>query len=130
VPITLKDSLRVRGVRSTFGGLPPYAWHRPRSDSKVAERLRHAGAIVLGRTNLPLLALDWQCNNPFFRSCMNPWDLARTPGGSSGGAAAALAAGFAPLELGSDLGGSIRYPAHCRSTISGRKAWRCRSNDC
>lgn len=113
VPITLKDSLRVRGVRSTFGGLPPYAWHRPRSDSKVAERLRQAGAIVLGRTNLPLLALDWQCNNPFFRTCVNPWDLARTPGGSSGGAAAALAAGFAPLELGSDLGGSIRYPAHC-----------------
>lgn len=113
VPITLKDSLRVRGVRSTFGAMPPYARHLPRTDSKVAERLRQAGAIVTGRTNVPLMALDWQCNNPFFEECVNPWDFTRTPGGSSGGAAAALAAGFTPLELGSDLGGSIRYPAHC-----------------
>lgn len=113
VPITLKDSLRVRGVRSTFGGMPFYANYLPRTDSKLAERLRQAGAIVIGRTNLPLMALDWQCNNPFFEECVNPWDSTRTPGGSSGGAAAALAAGFTPLELGSDLGGSIRYPAHC-----------------
>jgi amidase len=113
VPLTLKDSLRVRGVRSTFGGLPLYARHVPRTDAKVAARLRDAGAIVMGRTNLPLLALDWQCNNPFFEECVNPWDFSRTPGGSSGGSAAALAAGFTPLELGSDLGGSIRYPAHC-----------------
>jgi amidase len=113
VPITLKDSLRVRGVRSTFGGMPPYARYLPRTDCQVAARLREAGAIVVGRTNLPLMALDWQCNNPFFAEGVNPWDLTRTPGGSSGGAAAALAAGFTPLELGSDLGGSIRYPAHC-----------------
>ena len=66
VPITLKDSLRVRGVRSTFGGMPFYANYLPRTDSKLAERLRQAGAIVIGRTNLPLMALDWQCNNPFF----------------------------------------------------------------
>jgi amidase len=113
VPITLKDSLRVRGVRSTFGGLPGYARHLPASDCKLMERLRQAGAIVLGRTNLPLMALNWQCDNPFYKEGLNPWDPTRTPGGSSGGAAAALAAGFAPLELGSDLGGSIRYPAHC-----------------
>ncbi len=113
VPITLKDSLRVRGVRSTFGGLPLFARHMPRSDCKVAERLRQSGAIILGRTNLPLMALDWQCNNLFYKECVNPWDFTRTPGGSSGGSAAALAAGFTPLELGSDLGGSIRYPAHC-----------------
>ncbi len=113
VPITLKDSLRVRGVLSTFGGLPPYAWHHPRTDCKVSERLRQAGAIVIGRTNLPLMALNWQCDNPFYKEGVNPWDHKRTPGGSSGGAAAALAAGFAPLDLGSDLGGSIRYPAHC-----------------
>lgn len=113
IPITLKDSLRVRGVRSTFGGLPPYAWHRPRTDAKVSERLRQAGAIILGRTNLPLMALNWQCDNPFYKEGVNPWDPKRTPGGSSGGSAAALAAGFAPLENGTDLGGSIRYPAHC-----------------
>jgi amidase len=113
VPITLKDSLRVRGVRSAFGGLPPYCWHRPRTDCKVSERLRQAGAIVIGRTNLPLMALNWQCDNPFYKEGVNPWDYQRTPGGSSGGSAAALAAGFAPLELGTDLGGSIRYPAHC-----------------
>jgi amidase len=113
VPITLKDSLRVRGVRSTFGGLPPYAKHLPTADCKVVARLRQAGAIVIGRTNLPLMALNFQCDNPFYEEGKNPWDLLRTPGGSSGGAAAALAAGFAPLELGSDLGGSIRNPAHC-----------------
>lgn len=113
VPMTLKDSLRVRGLRSTFGGLPPFYFHVPESDSTLAARLRRAGAIFIGRTNLPLMALDWQCHNPFFGEGKNPWDLARTPGGSSGGAAAAVAAGFSPLELGSDLGGSIRYPAHC-----------------
>lgn len=113
VPITLKDSLRVRGVLSTFGGMPPYAKHLPRTDSRVSERLRQAGAIVLGRTNLPLMALNWQCDNLFYKEGLNPWDHSRTPGGSSGGSAAALAAGFTPLELGSDLGGSIRYPAHC-----------------
>lgn len=113
VPITLKDSLRVRGVSSTYGGLPGFARHKPSQDCRLMERLRRAGVIVLGRTNLPLLALNWQCDNPFFAECVNPWDDARTPGGSSGGAAAALAAGFSPLDLGSDLGGSIRYPAHC-----------------
>jgi amidase len=113
VPLTLKDSLRVRGVRSTFGGLPGFGWRHPRTDAEVAARLRRAGAIVLGRTNLPLGALNWQCDNPFYAEGLNPWDERRTPGGSSGGSAAALASGFTPLELGSDLGGSIRYPAHC-----------------
>ena len=112
VPITLKDSLRVAGVRSTFGGLPLYARYVPKTDCQVMARLRQAGVIVLGRSNLPLLALNYQCDNPFYKEGKNPWDLTRTPGGSSGGAAAALAAGFAALELGSDLGGSIRVPAH------------------
>lgn len=113
VPITIKDAVRIRGVRSTFGGLPPFYWHKPRTDCVLIDRLRQAGAIFTGRTNLPLMALDWQCHNPFFKVGLNPWDLTRTPGGSSGGSAAALAAGFTSLELGSDLGGSIRYPAHC-----------------
>lgn len=113
LPILLKDGVRVRGVRSTFGGVPMYFQHRPASDCKLVARLREAGAIVLGRSNLPLMALDWQCSSPFLGTAQNPWDQQRTPGGSSGGAAAALAAGFTALELGSDLGGSIRYPAHC-----------------
>lgn len=113
LPLLLKDASRVKGVRSTFGALPQYALHMPSSDATLVHRLRQAGAIVLGRTNLPLLSLDWQCRNPLFAETVNPWDASRTPGGSSGGAAAALATGMTPLELGSDLGGSIRYPAHC-----------------
>lgn len=113
VPLTLKDSLRVRDVPSTFGVVPTSMAMRPTSDCVLAARLRQSGAILLGRTNLPLAALDWQCNNLVLEECVNPWDPHRTPGGSSGGAAAALAAGFTPLEVGSDLGGSIRYPAHC-----------------
>jgi amidase len=113
VPITIKDAFRVKGIRSTYGAAPEYLHSIPRSDCDQVRRLREAGAIVLGRTNIPFLALDWQCRSPFFPEGKNPWDLARTPGGSSGGSAAALAAGFTPLELGSDLGGSIRYPSHC-----------------
>jgi amidase len=75
--------------------------------------LRRAGAVFLGRTAVPFACFDWQCRPPLRRECVNPLDDARTPGGSSGGAAAALAAGFTPLELGSDVAGSIRYPAHC-----------------
>jgi amidase len=113
VPLLIKDSYRVRGIRSTFGGLPQFYNHIPKSDCEQVRRLRDAGAIILGRTNLPLLAFDWQSRNPLFKEAKNPFDFSRTPGGSSGGAAAAVAAGFAPLDLGSDLGGSTRYPSHC-----------------
>lgn len=113
VPVLIKDSYRVRGIRSTFGGLPQFHKHIPATDCELVCRLRDAGAIIMGRTNVPLLAFDWQSRNPLFSEAKNPFDLSRTPGGSSGGAAAAVSAGFAPLDLGSDLGGSIRYPSHC-----------------
>lgn len=112
VPITIKDAFRVQDSPTTYG-LPQYSRYRPRTDCEPVRALRQAGAIVMGRTNVPLAVFDWQCKNPIYGETKNPWDLSRTPGGSSGGAAAALAAGFTPIELGSDVGGSIRYPAHC-----------------
>jgi amidase len=111
LPITIKDTFDVAGLRTTYG-------HRlsgrnvPARNATVVERLVAAGAIVLGHTNVPEGAHDWQCVSPFFGRTSNPWDLARTPGGSSGGAAAAVAAGLSPLDVGSDAAGSIRVPAH------------------
>ena len=86
--------------------------HRSRRRGAVA-RLKAAGAVVLGKTNVPTMLADWQTLNPIYGVTNNPWRLDRTPGGSSGGSAAALAAGYVSLELGSDLGGSLRVPAHC-----------------
>jgi amidase len=111
VPCTIKDTLEVAGVRTTAGS-PQYANHLPVRDAVVVARLRSAGAVLLGKTNVPPLASDWQSNNPIFGTTNNPWDVARTPGGSTGGGAAALAAGLSFLEPGSDIGGSIRVPAH------------------
>jgi amidase len=84
----------------------------PARDAAIVARLRAAGVVILGKTNVPPLAADWQSNNPIFGVSNNPWDLTRTPGGSTGGGAAALAAGLTFLEPGSDIGGSIRIPAH------------------
>lgn len=112
VPMTVKDGFRVAGSRSSFG-LPHLKFYRPAADCEVVARLRRAGAVILGRTAVPFACFDWQCRPPLARTCRNPLDPARTPGGSSGGAAAALAARFTPLELGTDVAGSIRYPAHC-----------------
>ena len=85
---------------------------RPEADALAVQRLKAAGAIVIGKTNVPADLTDWQSYNDIYGTTNNPWDLSRTPGGSSGGSAAALAAGFVPLELGSDIGGSLRAPAH------------------
>lgn len=112
LPMTLKDSLRVKDLRSTYG-LLPFRNHRPKNDSLLAKALRDEGIVFLGRTAVPTGAFDWNCRNQVYAECVNPFDHSRTPGGSSGGAAAAIALGLSPLELGSDLGGSIRYPAHC-----------------
>lgn len=112
VPMTIKDAFRVAGTRSTFG-VPLLRWYRPRTDCEAVARLRRAGAVVLGRTAVPFACFDWQCRPPLGRECVNPFDPTRTPGGSSGGAAAALAARLTPLELGTDVAGSTRYPAHC-----------------
>src|SRR5918912_1594146 len=109
LPLTVKDCLNVQGMRSTAGVLQ-YADHVAHEDSRLVARLRSAGAIIVGKTNVPPLAQDWQTDNPVFGRTNNPWDLELTPGGSTGGAAA-LAAGLTPLEYGSDIGGSIRVPA-------------------
>jgi amidase len=111
VPLTIKDCFETAGIRTT-SGFSPLRAHVPTEDATVVTRLRAAGAIVMGKTNLALLATDWQTNNPVFGRTTNPWDEARTCGGSSGGSAAAVAAGLTPLDVGSDLGGSIRVPAH------------------
>ncbi len=111
VPLTIKDSFETAGLRSTSGA-PELSAHIPAHHASAVQRLVDAGAIVFGKTNLPTFAMDLQSYNPLFGCTHNPWDLARTPGGSSGGAAAALAAGLTGLELGSDIGGSIRTPAH------------------
>lgn len=111
LPLTLKDTWEVAGMASTAGA-PALAGHRPDRHSDVAERLEAAGAIILGKTNVPLYATDLQSYNKLFGVTRNPYDPERTPGGSSGGAAAALAGGLTPLEVGSDLAGSIRTPAH------------------
>ena len=84
----------------------------PPEDALIVARAKAAGAIVLGKTNVPVALADWQSFNEIYGTTNNPWDLGRTPGGSSGGSAAALAAGYVPLELGSDIGGSLRAPAH------------------
>jgi amidase len=111
VPITIKDNIAVAGMKTT-SSLPALAHYMPAADAPVVERLRKAGAIIMGKTNLPVFAMDLQTNSPVFGLTNNPWDLARTPGGSSGGAAAAVAAGLSALEIGNDLGGSIRIPSH------------------
>jgi amidase len=111
VPFTLKDAHATAGVRTTTG-FPPLADYIPKEDGTVAARLKTAGGILIGKTNVPVLLADFQTSNPIFGRTNNPWDTARTPGGSSGGAAAALASGMTPFEVGTDLSASIRLPAH------------------
>lgn len=110
LPMTLKESINVRGLRTTVG-MPFWKDFRSEHDSPVAAAVKAAGAIIMGKTNVPQMLADWQSSNPIHGRTRNPWNVALTPGGSSGGSAAALAAGLAPLEFGSDIGGSIRVPA-------------------
>ncbi|MEM9243153.1 MAG: amidase [Pseudomonadota bacterium] len=111
LPITIKESFNVTGLPTTWGNSVYKNW-RPNQDALVVERLKNAGAIIIGKTNVPFMLNDWQAYNAIYGTTNNPWDLSRTPGGSSGGSAAALAAGFTALELGSDLAGSLRVPAN------------------
>lgn len=110
VPMTLKDSHRVAGM-PTIVGDPEAPRALSRRDGFVASRLRAEGALLIGKTNVPIHLGDFQTDNPVFGRTNNPWDTMRTPGGSSGGAAAALAAHLTPVEVGSDIAGSIRLPA-------------------
>nr|UXE46204.1 putative amidase AmiD [uncultured bacterium] len=119
VPMTVKDSFQTAGMRTTSGA-PELSNFVPTEDAWPVARLREAGAIIFGKTNLPIYAGDLQSYNAVFGTSNNPYDVTRTPGGSSGGSAAALACGFTPLELGSDIGGSIRLPSHM-SGIVGHK---------
>lgn len=112
LPMTIKDTFEVVGMATTSGA-PSLKDYLPQDDAAAVARLRAAGAILLGKTNVPIFAGDFQTYNSVFGTTNNPWNRAYSPGGSSGGAAAAIAAGLGALELGSDLAGSIRWPAHC-----------------
>ena len=122
VPVTIKECFDWTGTPSTFGR-PSRLGHRAASDAAVVERLVAAGAIVLGKTNVPLDLADWQTFNDAYGATVNPWDATRSPGGSSGGSATALAAGFSALEVGSDNSGSIRIPAHFCGVYGHKPTW-------
>jgi amidase len=110
IPMTVKESFDLRGHPSTWG-FEAHRDHRAREDALAVQRLKAAGAMVLGKTNVPPALGDWQSANPIYGRTNNPYDLTRSPGGSSGGSAAAIAMGYSALEVGSDIGGSIRVPA-------------------
>ncbi|MBF6170812.1 amidase [Nocardia blacklockiae] len=111
VPITVKECYDIAGLPTTWG-IPRFRDYVPAEDAVQVARVKAAGAVVLGKTNVPVTLRDIQSFNDIYGTTNNPWDLTRTPGGSSGGSAAALAAGFGALSLGSDLAGSLRTPAH------------------
>ncbi|MBM3945691.1 MAG: amidase, partial [SAR202 cluster bacterium] len=119
VPITIKDAFEAAGMPST-GGTKGRANYIPEKDATIVARLKAAGAVILGRTNTPEISFGVECSNVVYGRTNNPWDVNRTPGGSSGGEAAIIAAGGSPFGIGSDMGGSIRWPAHCTG-IAGMK---------
>lgn len=122
VPISVKESFNVAGLPTTYG-FEAFRDNVAAQDALTVQRLKAAGAIVFGKTNVPASLADWQSFNPVYGRTSNPWDLARTPGGSSGGSAAALAAGLTALELGSDIGASIRNPAHYCGVWGHKPTW-------
>ena len=111
LPMTVKESYNVAGLPTTWG-IPAFKDWQPAEDAVVVQKLKAAGAVIIGKTNVPVALADWQTTNPIYGTTNNPYDIERTPGGSSGGSAAALAAGYVALEAGSDIGGSLRTPAH------------------
>jgi Asp-tRNA(Asn)/Glu-tRNA(Gln) amidotransferase A subunit family amidase len=116
IPISFKDLTTTAGIRTTFGS-KIFEHHVPRTDAVVVERIRRAGAVVLGKTNTPEFGIKGVTDNRLFGHTRNPWNIERVAGGSSGGAAAALAAGMGPLAEGSDLAGSLRIPASCCGVV-------------
>ena len=111
IPMVVKESFNVAGLPTTWG-IPAFKGWIAKDDAVAVARLKAAGAVILGKTKVPFAQGDWQSYNGIYGTTNNPWDVLRTPGGSSGGSAAALAAGFGSLSLGSDIGGSLRAPAH------------------
>ena len=122
LPMTVKEAFNVAGLATTWG-IPGSGTLEVKQDAVAIARLKQAGAVIVGKTNVCTQLADWQTFNPVYGTTNNPWDLRRTPGGSSGGSAAALAAGFVALELGSDLSGSLRIPAHCCGVFAHRPSF-------
>ena len=122
LPMTIKESYNIAGLPTTWG-IPAFKDNIATEDAEVVKRFKTAGAHFLGKTNVPFQLVDFQSFNEIYGTTNNPWDLTRTPGGSSGGAAAALAAGLTALESGSDLGGSIRNPAHYCGVFGHKPTW-------
>ncbi|HTT99293.1 MAG TPA: amidase family protein [Rhizomicrobium sp.] len=123
LPMTIKDGYDVEAMPAT-AGFPPFA-SRPKNcaDAEIVARTRAVGAVIWGKTNVPLMLSDWQSYNAIYGTTNNPYDVTRVPGGSSGGAAAALATGITPLEIGSDIGGSLRTPANFCGVTSLKPTW-------
>jgi amidase len=111
LPLTIKDTFLVKGLKNSNGD-PKLKNYVANEDAELVTRLKNEGAIIIGKTNVPLFGIDWQSTNDWNGQTNNPYDLTRVAGGSSGGAAVSVASGFSPLELGADAGGSIRVPAH------------------
>jgi amidase len=122
VPMTVKESYDVVGLPTTWGA-PEFKERIASRNALAVDRLMGAGAVIFGKTNVPLMLADWQSYNAVYGATSNPWDLTRTPGGSSGGAAAALAAGLTGLEAGSDIGSSLRNPAHYCGVYAHKPTW-------
>ena len=121
LPMTIKDTFDVAGMAAS-SGLAAFR-RRMTGDAVAVAHARHAGAVIWGKTNVPVMAADWQSANALYGVTNNPWDVSRTPGGSSGGAAAALAAQVTALEIGSDIGGSLRVPASFCGVFSHKPTW-------
>jgi amidase len=121
LPMTVKDTLDVVGLPASSG--LKHLRARQAEDASAVKLAKHAGVVIWGKTNTPVMAGDWQTFNGLYGATNNPWDEARTPGGSSGGAAAALAAGVTALEIGSDIGGSLRVPASFCGVYSHKPTW-------
>ncbi|HXC26509.1 MAG TPA: amidase [Stellaceae bacterium] len=122
VPMTIKESFNLAGLPTTFGN-PVWKGNIPAANSVVVDRLESAGAVIYGKTNVPYMLADSQSFNDIYGTTNNPWDLARGPGGSSGGEAATLAAGLSALGAGSDIGGSLRNPAHFCGVYGHKPSW-------
>jgi amidase len=122
VPMTIKESYNVAGLRTTWGVLAQKDYVAP-ANALAVDRLLDAGVVLFGKTNVPVMLADYQSFNPIYGTTNNPWDVSLAPGGSSGGGAAALAAGFAALEAGSDIGSSIRNPAHFCGIFGHKPTW-------
>ncbi len=122
VPMTIKESFAIEGLPSCWG-LKEFEGQTAKAESTVVRQLKAAGAILLGKTNIPPNLADWQSFNPVYGRTNNPHDMGRSAGGSSGGSAAAVASGMVPVEYGTDIGGSVRVPAHFNGVWGHKTSW-------